>query len=471
MLPHTAALEAFRASKELLHSGTVASATVTKAHTTSAPGAKAIFTYDKRFQLRMLATLYQDPEFACATGVHLSPDHFEKRSYRWLAAQILSYAETYGHGISDDALRIQLDKDLRTRRLPDKLKVELEALIDGLEEPIKDRSFIKDELRSFIKNQATKEAILRSLDHLERHDFDAIDREFTRVIEISAATEDGLGISYTRDIEFRTKARKEYIRNGIPCGLLLDDHLKPGGLPPKSLGIVVAPPGKGKSHALVHIGKNAILDGKRVLHITLELTAEYVADRYDASFTGIALNALEERADDVAERIEELGARFTDADKREVLVIKEFPTGTLTVKKLRSFIRTLERVGFYPDEVIVDYAGLMQPEFPTGDEYTDLGKACTELRAMAMELGIPIWTAAQGNRGSLGKEILTGKDLADSFKMLMIGDVLIAICQTEVEEKTSRGRIFVIKNRYGKDGWDFNITMDWSRSTIRSATT
>lgn len=426
------------------------------------------FTYDKAFQLRLLRTMFQDQDFTCTTGIYLSPAHFEKKAHRWVAQAIIHYATKHGHGIGVDALKIELDRSIKTepRRWTTDLVDAVKAVIERLDAKVKDKSFIKEELYRFIKHQATRDAIIASLDHLDAQDFEAIDQEFNRVLEVQESFNGGLGQFFVRDIAKRTKARQTYEKNGVSTGLKLDEYLKPGGLPPKALGVVVAPSGKGKSHILVHLGKSAVLESqKKVLHITLEMSEEMVLDRYDASFSTIPLNRLEDKPKAVRKKVRQLGKEFG-----EFLVVKEFPPASLTVPALRAYIRQLERIAFYPDVIIVDYADLLLPS-QVGrerDAYEEMGLIYQELRRLSYEINCPIWTASQTNKEALNKEHFDWNSIADSSKKVHVADLIILFQQTLAEKKKKQARIGVGKNRFGPDKFDIGIRVDWSRSTIRS---
>ena len=427
----------------------------------------AKFTFDRAFQKRIVRVLFQDPDFTATTAVHLQPGHFETAALRWFAQRIVSYAKKHGGGIGEDALRIEMSRDIKLGRLNRETIPKVELMLRTLNRPVKDKSFIKEEMFRFIKNQTTRQAIINSLDHLDVMDYDAIDTEFQKVLAVQESLGGGLGHFLMRDIEARTTRRASYVKNGVPTGLRLDDYLKPGGLPPKSLGCVVAPSGKGKSHVLVHMGRSAITEGDvPVLHVTLELSEEAVCDRYDAAFSQVPINRLEDERRKVRRRIKRLGVRHG-----EKLVVKEFPPASLTVPALRAYIRSLERTAFYPGLVIVDYADLMLPTHATRDAnaYEDMGNIYNELRRLSYEVGAPVWTASQTQRQALNREVIDLDSISDSFKKAMVADVVLCLGQTPEEKKFKAARFFVAKNRLGIDKIEIKVRLDWSRSTIRTA--
>ena len=425
------------------------------------------FDYDLSFQARMVRVLYQDPDFALSIGSHLNPDYFDRLAHRWMAQTILDYANKHSHGISLDAVRIEADKARATGRLQSRHTKTVDALISKLDRKVKDRSFIKEEVFRFVKNQATKEAVLDSIEHLKTGDFDSIDASFQSSIDVRMSLDGGLGHFMYGDNDERYERRKNYKKDGIPTGIFgIDQYMKPGGLPPGQLGAIIAPPNGGKTNSLIHIGKSAVLEGHvPALHITCELAQTIIEDRYDSSFTGTQINALEEGKN--PKRIRQWWRDANDDFRGEALVVREVPMGQLSVQDLRNLVRQLERKRFYPGLIIVDYANLLRPvEGRTDNTYQDLGQIFIELCQWAKDLHVPIWTAMQGNRNSLGKEVITMKELADSFAPAMHADALLALCQTGEEKKRRRARYFFMKNRNGISEIEVPVKLDWSRSTV-----
>ncbi len=428
---------------------------------------KAHFEYDVAFQARMVRALFQDYEFALSVSGLLDHSLFEKRVHRWYAQEILAYAKKHRSGISDSALDINAHRAFKSGRLvKDRDGKAVIAFLDKITRKVKDRSFIKEEVYRFIKNQITKETILNGVQHLKAGDFDAIDREFRRVIEVQMAPEGGTGSHLVGHAKERAKRRKSWVKNGVQTGIRIDEYMKPGGLPPKQLGSIIGPPGSGKSNTLIHIGKSAImLSQEPVLHFSFELAKEVLEDRYDSAFTGIKLNSIEDKGnpDKIRRFMEQLGEDL----QGEPLIIQDYAAGTTTALDLENKVRQLESQAFYPGMIIADAAYLMKPIGGfTGDKYEDIGRVYIELRALAHDLNVPIWTAGQGNKASLGKEVVTMRELADSFQQAMHADVLVALCQTEKEKMAKRARFFMMKNRNGIAEFEIPVRLDWSAPNI-----
>ena len=87
-----------------------------------------------------------------------------------------------------------------------------------------------------------------------------------------------------------------------------------------------------------------------------------------------------------------------------------------------------------------------------------------ELRNLAMDLSVPIWTASQANRESANSDIVGLENMAEAYGKAMVADVVISLSRKAMEKSTGAGRLFIAKNRAGKDGLVFSIHIDTSKS-------
>ena len=143
----------------------------------------------------------------------------------------------------------------------------------------------------------------------------------------------------------------EKSRNTISTGWTKIDKITKGGLGAGELGVVIAPTGAGKSHVLVHLGAQALKQGKNVVHFTLELGDTIVAKRYDACLTGINL-------DDVVSQKEAIYEHIKDIDGQ--LIVKEYPTKSATTTTLKNNLEKIRQTQMEIDMIIVDYGDLLR---------------------------------------------------------------------------------------------------------------
>ncbi len=146
------------------------------------------------------------------------------------------------------------------------------------------------------------------------------------------------------------------------------------------------------------------------------------------------------------------------------LVIKEYPTGGASVVTLRNHIDKLMLKGFVPGLIVVDYADVMKSTRAYDSLRHELKLIYTELRNLAVELNIPVWTASQANRDSSKSDIVGLENMSEAYGKAQVADIVLSISRKPMEKSEGTGRIFVAKNRAGRDGLLFPISIDTSRS-------
>jgi replicative DNA helicase len=271
---------------------------------------------------------------------------------------------------------------------------------------------------------------------------------------MKAGSERNIGHEYMDNIDERYE---ESVRNTITTGWEVIDELADGGLGKGELGVMVAPAGIGKSWALVNVAANAVKAGKTVLHYTLELNEAYVGLRYDSVFTGIAAQNLKYNIDDVKEKLKTIKGN---------LVVKYYPTKGASVNTISSHIEKCKMQGIKPDLVIVDYADLLRGTGKTSELRIQLGNIYEDLRGLAGEQELPVWTASQANRSALQEDVIQADKIAESYSKIMTADFVVSLSRKIEDKVDGTGRWHVIKNRFGPDGITLPSKMNASNGHI-----
>lgn len=212
------------------------------------------------------------------------------------------------------------------------------------------------------------------------------------------------------------------------------------------------------SHFLTMLGANAMRDGKNVIHYTLEMSESLVGLRYDS-------NLCEIDADEIAERKADVLARYGSM-KLGRLFIKEFPTCWATINNIRAHVEKLGARGFKPDLILIDYADIMRSTRQYDAKRFELQLIYQELRAYASEINVPIWTASQSNKDGSTSEVVDLNNMAEAYGKAMEADVVVSISRRSHEKAAGVGRLFVAKNRIGRDGMLYGVRIDTARSSI-----
>ena len=408
--------------------------------------------FGKSFQEKFVQLLLEDRAFSDQVCEVLDLSFLELKYLRTFAKKIIDYREKYNRQPSMSTMATILRADLDDEsEIIQRQAREYFARIQA-NGAVSDAEFIKDTSLEFCKKQKLKEAILQSVDLLQKSSFEEISCVINEAIKLGS--DNNFGYDYKIDFERRFEKKQ---RNAVTTGWTEIDALARGGLGRGELGVVIAPTGAGKSMVLVHLGTQAVKAGKTVVHYTLELQDTIIASRYDSCLTGVSLNDLHDFKDHIAEKV---------ADVEGELIVKEYPTKSASVSTLRNHLERLRRSDKNADMIIVDYGDLLRPKKTYKERRTELETIYEELRGLAQEFDCPIWTASQTNRGGLNAEVITMESISEAFNKCFVADFIFTVSRTIAHKNTNSGRVFVAKNRVGPDGLIYPIFMDTSRVKI-----
>jgi len=390
-------------------------------------------SYGYNFQIKVITSLLVDRIFLQQISDILSPKYFESEANQWLVDIILDYNKEYKSSPTLEVLKVKLedvDHDVLKTQVVQHLKDAWKYTESA------DLTFIKEQALDFCKNQEIKKAILKSVELLKTGQYDEIKAQVDNALK-SGADKD-IGHEYMENIDERYTDAVRFVQE-TPWEVI--NELTDGGLGKGELGVMVAPAGIGKSWALMNIGAHAVKNGKTVLHYTLELNEAYVGLRYDSVITGIANQNLKHYQEDVKDHLSKI---------KGDLIIKHYPTKTVSVMGLRAHIEKCIMQGKKPDVVIVDYADLLRGH---GQEKRhELEGIYEDLRGLAGEYEIPLWTASQANRSALEEDVIDASKVAESYGKVMVADFIISLSRKVQDKLAGTGRWHIIKNRFGPDG-------------------
>ena len=294
---------------------------------------------------------------------------------------------------------------------------------------------------------------MRSVNLLQTCSFDEISKVINDALKLGS--ENNFGHDFIADFEERYKPK---FRLPVTTGWNEIDNITSGGLGRNELGVVIAPTGAGKSMALVHLGSQAIKEGKTVVHYTLELQDTVVACRYDSCITKYPLSDLTNFKDEIFEEIKGLDG---------TLIVKEYPTKSASTNTIKAHLSRLVKRGIEPGLIIVDYADLLRPVVVRKEKRTELESIYEELRGLSNEFNYPIWTASQTNRSGLNAEVVTMEQISEAFNKCFVADFICTLSRTIEDKQNNRAKMFIAKNRNGPDGIVYDLFMDTSNVCIK----
>ena len=208
---------------------------------------------------------------------------------------------------------------------------------------------------------------------------------------------------------------------------------------------------------LAAIGSQAAQAGKNVIHYTLELNEAYVGLRYDSILTGLSNQNLKYHIDDVKSKIEHIEGDLT---------VKYFPTKTASVNTISAHLQKMRMMGKPVDMVVVDYADILKDTGNAKEVRHALGNIYEDLRGMAGEFQIPVWTASQANRSALDEDVIEAQKIAESYQKIMTADFVVSLSRKVEDKIGNTGRFHVIKNRFGPDGITFPAKVNTNTGAV-----
>ena len=294
---------------------------------------------------------------------------------------------------------------------------------------------------------------MKSVGLLQTCSFDEISTEINNALKLGS--DNNFGYDYLADFEARFVPKH---RQPVTTGWSDIDNIVGGGLGKNELGVVIAPTGAGKSMVLVHLGAEALREGKTVVHYTLELQETVIANRYDSCITGYPLDEIINFKEEVYEEIKDIEGS---------LIIKEYPTKSASTNTIKAHLSRLVKRGINPGMVIIDYGDLLKPVVVRKEKRNELESIYEEMRGISAEFQCPVWTASQTNRSGLSAEVITMEQISEAFNKCFVADFIFSVSRTIEDKQNNQGKLFIAKNRNGPDGMVFPIFMDTSNVNIK----
>jgi replicative DNA helicase len=411
-------------------------------------------TYGKSFQEKVVQAFLVDKHYAEQMLEVFEVGYFEPKYLQYLADRYFSYAKKY---------KVFPTLQLLLTIIRDELKTGTDTIIrDQIVDYLQrmranpdpgDLQYVREKSLDFCKKQALKKALEEAVEQIQAEKYESIVDGIKKAVMVGTAPQ--LGHDFFADYESRFTRLQ---RNAVPTGLgeLDKKDIFNGGLGAGEIGVVVAPTGVGKSHFLINLGAYALTQGIDVLHYTFELSESAIGLRYDSNLCDMDSNTVIDNKDQVLEKYKDM--------KLGRLIIKEFPTNTASIYTLRSHIERLDVKGFRPGVIIIDYADIMRSTRQYDSLRHELKLIYEELRGLAGERGIPIWTASQSNKEGSQSDIVDLSNMSEAYGKAQVADIVVGISRKSHEKSTGFGRLYVAKNRAGRDGLVFPLKIDTARS-------
>lgn len=394
----------------------------------------------------ILSSLIHEENYLKKVDPFIKRDYFKSRAEQQILDTIQGFFKQYGKMPTKEVLAVSLNEEA----LDDDLFKESKAVLQEIKTKLDvDPEWLLAETEKFCKDRAIYNAILESVKIL--------DDESKPKEGIPLLLEDALGISFDRnvghDFIVDAVARYDYLHSDesrLTFDIDMLNVITGGrGIPKKTLTILMAETGAGKSLGLGHIAADFLTQGKNVLYITLELSDMRIAERIDANLLDTAL-------DDLANMDKKTylkGVRKIAEKTQGRLIIKEYPTSSAHAGHFESLLNELKlKKEFVPEIVIVDYINLCLSQRYGGgahNSYTIIKGIAEELRRIAVKYDVALFSATQMNRGGYGNSDADLTSTSESMGLPHTTDLFLALITNEDLEKNGHLLVKQLKNRFG----------------------
>jgi archaellum biogenesis ATPase FlaH len=401
---------------------------------------------NERIEITVLRNFIFNEAFTRKALPFCKEDYFTNRNERLLFREIDIFVNKYKNIPTKEALVIELGqrKDINE----DEFK-SVKDLLDTILHESVDLQWLLDTTEKFCKDRAIHNAVLTGIKILDKKDLKLTPEAIPGILAdaLAVSFDNHIGHDYiedaTRRFDFYHTKEKKY-----QFDLSYMNRITKGGVPPKTLNIALAGTGVGKSLFMCHCASSFLTQGLNVLYITLEMAEERIAERIDANLLDVTMDDLHSMPrqlyDDKIEKI-----RNKTAGK---LIIKEYPTASAHSGHFRALLNELAlKKSFRPNVIFIDYLNICSSSrFKGGNisSYFFIKAIAEELRGLAVEFNVPIFSATQTTRTGFVSTDIGLEDTSESFGLPATADFMFALISNEELEALGQMKVKQLKNRY-----------------------
>jgi len=414
----------------------------------------------------ILRNLLTDEKYMRKVLPFIKPDYFQG-VYKTLFKEAGKYVAKYNRLPTQETLQIELnDSNLQgdqytmamgiVPQLFTHEKIDEDWLLDNTEKWCQDRAIYNSIMESISIIDGKHESLTKN----------ALPDLLTKALSVAFDT--NVGHDYIDNAEQRWEFYNTE-EDRIPFDLDYFNKITKGGVPNKTLNIALAGTGVGKSLFMCHVAASSLVAGNNVLYITMEMAEERIAERIDANLLNIPIDQLANQSKDMfTEKVKNLARKTTGR-----LVVKEYPTGSAHSGHFRALLNELKlKKQFIPDVIFIDYLNICASSRMKGmggaiNSYTYVKAIAEELRGLAVEFDVPIFSATQTTRSGYSNSDVGLEDTSESFGLPATADLMFALISTEELERDGQIMVKQLKNRYNDPTFHKRFVVGVDRSKMR----
>lgn len=419
-----------------------------------------------RVEIIILKNLIFDDVYCRRVLPFVKEEYFSDPCEKLLFQKISSFILKYDTLPTKEALLISVAND---NTIIDTHEDTIKEIIHSLEQTNVDANWLIEQTEEWCKDKAIYNALLNSIkiadDKKGKLSRGNIPKLLTDALAVSF--DPNIGHSYLDDTDDRFKYYHK-VEEKFSFDLDCMNKITKNGVPRKTLNVILAGTAVGKSLALCHMAASYFMSGKNVLYITLEMAEERIAERIDANLLNVSLSDLQKIPKDVYDK------KISGLKHKTVgrLVIKEYPTATASATHFRALLNELYlKKNFTPDVIFVDYLNIATSSRLNNsnhvNSYTYVKSIAEELRGLAVECNVPLWTATQTNRQGYTSSDIGLENTSESFGLPATADFMLALSTTEELEQMGQILVKQLKNRYNDVNFLKRFVLGIDRSKMR----
>ena len=399
-----------------------------------------------RIENTIISSLFFNEDYTRKVLPFVKEEYFGNRVEQLLYGEIFKFVEKYNNLPTKDAMLIELGqrKDINEEELN-----HLKDYVNGIENTEADEQWLTETTEKFCKDRAVHNAVLSGIKILDKKDTKRTPEAIPHILSeaLAVSFDKSVGHDYIEDADARFKfyhtKEKRY-----QFDLDYMNRITKGGVPSKTLNIALAGTGVGKSLFMCHVASSYLLQGLNVLYITLEMAEERIAERIDANLLDVTMEDLH----DMPQQLYEGKITKLREKTQGQLVIKEYPTASAHSGHFKSLMNELAlKKSFRPDVIFIDYLNICaSSRFKGGNisSYFYVKAIAEELRGLAVEFNVPIFSATQTTRTGYVSTDIGLEDTSESFGLPATADFMFALISNEELEALGQMKVKQLKNRY-----------------------
>ena len=394
---------------------------------------------------KILQGLIDSDDFVRTAKPYLKDEYFKDHSEKVIFNLINNYIDKYNKPPNIESIKVDLDN---SKDLSEDQHSTISKYVQGMVPGNTDIDWLVDETEKFCQHQAIYNAIMESIQILDgktKTQKGSIPTLLTDALSVTFDPHIGHDFIEDADSRFEFYHRKEH---KLPFNLEYFNKITKGGLSKKTLNICLAGTGVGKSLFMCHVASSFLAQGKNVLYITLEMAEERIAERIDANLLDVTMDDLHAMPKDMYhDRLKKIQDKTNGT-----LIIKEYPTASAHSGHFRALLNELSlKKSFKPEVVFIDYLNICSSSrFKGGNisSYFYIKAIAEELRGLAVEFDLPIFSATQTTRSGFVSTDIGLEDTSESFGLPATADFMFALMSNDELEQLGQMKIKQLKNRY-----------------------